>query len=65
MELSEVEEGALFRKIQLWSREATRATPFVLEGKRINVPIRIGKNCLSWIGNHPQLQSQNIGVYAH
>jgi hypothetical protein len=65
MELCEVEEGTLFRKIQLWSREATRATPFIVEEKRINSPIRIGKKCLSWIGRHPQLCQQNIGIYAH
>ena len=31
MELCEVEEGAMFRKIQLWKRENTRATPFLIE----------------------------------
>lgn len=63
MELCEVEEGAMFRKIQLWMRENTRATPFVVEGKRMNSPIRLGKQCFSWIHKHPQLIEQNIGIW--
>lgn len=67
MEFHEVEESpntALFQRIKQWVRDQTRATPFVVEGKRINVPIRIGKSCLSWIERHPQLGEQHIGVYA-
>lgn len=64
MELCEVEEGALFRKLQLWMREKTRATPFVVEGKRMNSPIRLGKQCFSWVNRHPQLMQQKIGVFS-
>ncbi len=67
MELLEVDGFVncdLFQKIKLWVRNETRATPFVVDGKRVNVPMRIGKNCLSWVANHPQLQLQQIGVYA-
>ncbi len=64
MELCETEENGLFRKIQLWAREMTRATPFVVEGQKKNVPIRLGKRCFSWIHSHPQLIQQKIGVYA-
>ncbi len=63
MELCEAEEGSLFRKIQLWAREATRATPFVVEGKKTNSPIRLGKKCFSWIGRHPQLIEQKISIF--
>ncbi|HSX13261.1 MAG TPA: hypothetical protein VLE96_02435 [Chlamydiales bacterium] len=62
MEFHTVKEGALFRKIQLWMREHTRATPFIVDGKKINSSIRIGKKCLSWIASHPQLIEQNIRV---
>lgn len=65
MELLEVEDSpnlALFQKIKEWVRNATRATPFVVDGKKTNVPIRLGKNCFSWIHKHPQLTS--IGVHA-
>lgn len=67
MEFFEVEECAnceLFQKIKLWVREFTRATPFVVDGKKTNVPIRLGKNCFSWIHSHKQLNEQKIGVYA-
>jgi hypothetical protein len=63
MELCEAGAGNLFRKIQLWAREATRATPFVVEGKRMNAPIRLGKNCFSWIQGHPQLIQRKISLW--
>ncbi|MES2273344.1 MAG: hypothetical protein V4487_04055 [Chlamydiota bacterium] len=66
MELLEVEESPnaeIFQKIRLWVRESTRATPFLVEDKRVNVPIRLGKNCFSWIKSHAQLQAQKIGVW--
>lgn len=63
MEIQEVETGALFRKMQLWVREHTRATPFIVEGKKIHVPIRLGKECFSWIHRHPQLQMRGWGVH--
>lgn len=66
MELLEPKDSPnreLFHKIREWSREETRSTPFVVEGKKIQVPIRLGKKCFPWIHNHPQLVS--IGsVYA-
>jgi len=64
LEIDESPESDLFQKVKLWARDETRATPFVVNEKRTNVPIRLGKNCFSWIYNHPQLQKQNIGVYA-
>lgn len=67
MELKEIEDSAnteLFRKIKQWVRDETRATPFVINEKRINVPIRLGKNCFSWIHLHPQLLARKMGVYA-
>lgn len=67
MEFHEVDESpnaALFQKIKQWVRDTTRATPFVVDGKRTNVPIRLGKECFSWIHSHPKLIEQKIGVYA-
>jgi len=63
MELREVERGKLFEQVRLWVREATRATPFHVGGIRINSPIRLGKECFSWINRHPQLQSQGISIH--
>lgn len=53
----------LFQQLQKWTRSATIPTPFLVENKKINVPIRIGKNCLSWINQHPQLIAQGIKIY--
>lgn len=66
MELKEVEESPnsdLFQSIKQWVRNTTLPTPFVVEGKKTNVPIRLGKNCFSWIASHPQLK--NMSVYAN
>ncbi|MCH9627665.1 MAG: hypothetical protein S4CHLAM2_13070 [Chlamydiales bacterium] len=54
--------GPLFRAIQKWVRRHTLPTPFWVEGKRQNVPIRLGKACFSWINAHPQLKQQGIEV---
>ncbi len=40
-----------------WVRDNTRATPFSVEGKKINATMRLGKNCFSWINHHPQLKN--------
>jgi hypothetical protein len=55
----------LFKKIQKWIRDFTLPTPFVVEGKKINVPFRIGKQCFSWIHQHAQLIQREIGVHGH
>jgi hypothetical protein len=62
LESGDTPNAELFQKVREWIREATRATPFFVDGKKINVPIRIGKNCLSWAGNHPQLKTKSIGI---
>jgi hypothetical protein len=63
MEFFEVDDSpntALFQKIKQWVRDYTRATPFVVDGKKVNVPIRLGKNCFSWIHRHPQLKEITV-----
>lgn len=60
MELCVLERSPLFRKLQLWVRENTRPTPFLIDGKKMNSPIRIGRKCFSWIHMHPQLKENNI-----
>lgn len=68
MELLEVEDcpnAQLFQTIKQWVRDVTRATPFIVGGKKTNVPIRLGKGCFSWIHKHPQLIQQGIEVYAN
>lgn len=52
----------LFHHVQKWIRQATIPTPFLIDEIQINAPIRLGKQCLSWINNHPQLKSKGIKV---
>jgi len=54
--------GPLFHDIQKWVRHNTRPTPFVVEGHKQNIPIRLGKACFSWIAAHPQLKAQGIEI---
>lgn len=53
---------SLFLKLVKWMRTNTIPTPFMFQGKRTNSPIRIGKQCLSWIENHPGLISRGIKI---
>lgn len=52
----------LLRQLQQWLRKNTIPTPFQVDKMQINVPIRLGKGCLSWINSHPQLVESNIRV---
>lgn len=52
----------LFKQLQRWLRAHSLPTPFVVQGTQTNVPMRIGKQCLSWINQHPQLREKEIQV---
>lgn len=52
----------IFRQLQRWMREATIPTPFLVNGTIINVPARLGKRCLSWINQHPQLTTHHLKI---
>ncbi|MGE3954374.1 MAG: hypothetical protein AB7F31_04140 [Parachlamydiales bacterium] len=53
---------APFKTLQRWVRHHTLPVPFVIDGKRKNVPIRLGKGCFSWIGGHPELGALEVAV---
>lgn len=55
--------GILFSKIRKWIRDNTRATPFLIGSKKVNLPIRLGKKCLNWINHHPQLIPLRLQVH--
>lgn len=65
----DVDESALFpntkafHALQKWIRHNTVPTPFLVDGKRINAPIRLGKECFPWIGKHPDLQAKGMGIH--
>lgn len=54
--------SALFATLQKWIRNFTMPTPFIVQNKRTNSSIRIGKKSLSWIKSHPQLKQKEINV---
>ncbi len=54
--------SVLFTRLQKWMRQHTTPTPFIAQGVKINVPIRIGKRVLAWINTHPQLITENLSV---
>lgn len=54
----------LFQSLAKWVREHTSPTPFVVQGKIINQPIRLGKRCFGWINNHPALKAKNLHIRA-
>lgn len=64
MEIHRFANTSLFRSLQKWTRQHTIPTPFFVNHERINVPMRLGKQCISWINKHPQLIEKNIHVVA-
>jgi hypothetical protein len=55
---------SLFARMLKWLRHNTLPTPFFVHGQRVNAPIRIGRACLKWIDQHPQLKEKEIRVVA-
>jgi hypothetical protein len=53
-----------FRALQRWMREHTRATPFLVGDRRINVSARLGRQYQK-ANDHPQLIRQGIQVRQH
>jgi hypothetical protein len=54
--------AALFQKVRAWVRQNTTPTPFLIDDKVVNVPIRLGRACASWIAGHPHLRERNIVI---
>lgn len=54
--------GKLFSMMRQWQREATAVPAFLIEGKRIRTPIRLGKSCFSWIHQHPDLEKLGLRI---
>lgn len=52
----------LFQRLAVWVRHHTVPTPFIYEEKQVNSPMRLGKNCFSWINNHPSLKVKKLQV---
>lgn len=52
----------IFQEIQKWMRLHSRATPILYKEKRMNIPMRLGHDCFSWINNHSMLQYHGLIV---
>lgn len=52
----------LFNSLRYWIRHNTQAVPFLVEGKRVNIPMRISKGCFSWINNHKELIDRGLSI---
>lgn len=53
---------AIFTKLVKWLRLQTVPTTFLWGDKKIPSPIRLGKQCFSWVHHHIQLKEQGIAV---
>lgn len=51
-----------FHIIQKWIRYNTQPTTFLVEGKKITSPVRLGKVAFSWVNAHPGLIKRGIQV---
>ena len=56
---------ALFTKLVKWLRAQTVPTTFLWDDKKVSTPIRLGKQCFTWIHNHAQLKEQGIGIHVY
>lgn len=52
----------LFHLLQKWMRNNTIPTPFHVNDEVVNVPVRLGKQCLDWINRHPSFAAKGISV---
>jgi hypothetical protein len=52
----------LFKTLKRWVRQHTIPTPFLIGEQQLNIPVRLGKECLAWINHHPQLASRGLKV---
>ncbi len=59
------ENWELFQHIRHYVREETLPTPVMINGKRKNLPMRLGRRCFSWIGMHRALTKQGLSIYGH
>ncbi len=53
---------SLFKLMRSWIRKFTIPTPFVVNDKRINTPMRIGPRAKKWINSHPSFEQYGIKV---
>ena len=60
---SEFPNTELFFQLQRWVRKHTKVTTFLVGGRELRVPVRLGSACVSWINEHPDFRGElEVGV---
>lgn len=59
---ADFENTQLFSGLRKWTRDHSRPTPFLVDGKKVSVPMRMGKEVEGWIHHHPSLKEQSLEV---
>ncbi|WP_194848245.1 hypothetical protein [Candidatus Neptunochlamydia vexilliferae] len=54
---------ALFKHLAKWVRTHTNPAAFVGEDKPFYATFRIGKKCVKWAADHPQLKQAGLTIY--
>lgn len=57
--------SGLFNKLLKWLRTCSVPTTFIWDDHKVSTPLRLGKECFTWIENHPQLKEQGIKVHVY
>ena len=55
----------VFDKLTKWLRNFSVPTTFIWNSVKTATPIRLGKQCFSWINHHPQLKKKEIQVHVY
>jgi len=53
---------AIFHKLRQYVRDHTRPTPLIFDEKKVNVPMRLGKQCFTWVGTTKWMLQEKIGL---
>ncbi len=61
-DVQEFPNAVLFGKLVKWLRGASVPTTFRWDGHQVATPIRLGKECFTWIEKHPELIKHGITV---
>lgn len=53
---------ALFYQLWRWLRTHTIPTPFLVEGRRVNMPVRIDRSSLGWLNTLAGLKERGLAI---
>lgn len=53
----------LWKLLQRWLKEKSVPVGFMIDGKRVVIPFRLGFQCFSWIKKHHELRTRGLEIY--